>query len=231
VPRDFYNLIANDYDRRYGEFVNSSKTKKQVDFIEKHLKPYSTVLDVGCGNGRHSIELAKRNFSVTGLDIAKNMILIAQQKTSTLKVSFVVGDMVHLPFWNSTFDVAICMWNSLQDIMGVTKRKIAVLEMSRVVKQGGTLIIDLPNPYWAEKSRKQLEERFRWPNGEDRDYCFEEKVKDRTFKVFMHYLSHQEIEDALSEANLKAIRRYGDYSVDAKFLLESEKCVIVAEKD
>jgi len=231
VPRDFYNLIADSYDKRYVNFVNPSRTEKQVVFIKEHLAPCSIILDVACGNGRHSIELAKRNFSVTGLDIAKGMILLARRKACVFRIPFVVGDMVHLPFRSSTFDAAICMWNSLQDVLGVAQRKIAVQEMSRVVKQGGTVLIDLPNPYWAQKSRKHLEEKFRWPGGEDRDYCFEERVGNERFRVFLHYFSHQEIEDALVAADLRVIERYGDYSLDAKFLSnESEKCIIVAEK-
>ena len=202
-----------------------------MDFIEEHLDLCSNILDVACGNGRHSIELSKRNCNVTGLDIAKDMIFMAQKKASALKIPFVVGDMVHLPFRSLTFDAAICMWNSLQDVLGAVKRKTAVQEMSRVLKQGGTTTVDLPNPYWAEKSRKQLEEKFRWPGGEDGDYCFEERVGNKKFKVFLHYFTHQEIEEALDEADLKVIERYGDYSVGAKFVpSESEKCIIVAEK-
>ncbi len=231
VPRDFYNLIADLYDKRYEESVNPSRTKKQVDFIEEHLAPRSSVLDVACGNGRHSVELSKRNFNVTGLDTAKGMILAAQKKASALRIPFVVGDMVNLPFRSLTFDAAICMWNSLQDILGAVKRKTAVQEMCRVLKQAGTVIIDLPNPYWAEKSRKQLEEKFRWPRGEDGDYCFEERVGNGKFRVFLHYFTHREVEDALDEADLRLIERYGDYSVGPKFLpSESEKCIIVAEQ-
>lgn len=223
-------MIARNYDERYEEFVNPERTKKQVDFLQEHLGFSSSILDVACGNGRHSVELTKRNYAVIGLDIAEGMILAAKERTSSLGIPFVVGDMVHLPFEDSSFDAAICMWNSLLEVPGAANRKAAIKEMNRVVKHG-PIIIDLPNPYWAEISRRKLDREFEFPQGEKGDYWFEEKVGDKGFRVFMHYFSFEEAKDSLDEANLKVKKIYGDYSVDSDFLkTNSEKYIIVAEK-
>src|SRR3989344_3411857 len=81
------------YDKLY---CKSEKTKEQIKFLTRIFKKNKCkkILDVSCGTGRHSIELAKKGFSVTGLDIEKGMIKYAKEKSSSAKnVKFIIGDM------------------------------------------------------------------------------------------------------------------------------------------
>ena len=57
-------------------------TKRQVDFViqKLHLKGGEKVLDLACGYGRHSLELARRGFSVTGVDITPAYIQFAREE-------------------------------------------------------------------------------------------------------------------------------------------------------
>lgn len=231
LPREFYDLIAESYDERYHEHVNIFMTRKQASFLEQYLKKDFLILDVACGTGRHSIELTRKGYQVVGLDISRKVIKLAHVKAGDLRIDFVQGDMVSLPFLDSSFDTIICMWNSLQEVMGKTNRIKASQEIHRILKKGGTAVLDFPNPTWADRSLEELEKKCKWPEGEERDYFFTEKVNDRTVKVYMHYFSHKEIDEILKKAKFKEIHRYGDYSANAEFLPnESEKLIIVAEK-
>ena len=60
------------------------------------------ILDVGCGTGRHAIELAKRGYSVTGVDLSDSMLQQAMEKAHGEKVSvnFLKADARELPFNN-----------------------------------------------------------------------------------------------------------------------------------
>ena len=64
----------------YDENVFVKNTLAEVDFLieELDLPPGGSVLDVGCGTGRHSVELARRGYAVTGLDLSKEMLARAK---------------------------------------------------------------------------------------------------------------------------------------------------------
>jgi 2-polyprenyl-3-methyl-5-hydroxy-6-metoxy-1,4-benzoquinol methylase len=60
----------------YEDNVFTKNTIREVDFLieELSLPPAGSILDVGCGTGRHSIELARRGYSVNGLDLSREML-------------------------------------------------------------------------------------------------------------------------------------------------------------
>jgi 2-polyprenyl-3-methyl-5-hydroxy-6-metoxy-1,4-benzoquinol methylase len=63
----------------YMDNVFTKYTLREVDFLleELALQPGSSILDVGCGTGRHSIELSKRGYAVTGLDLSAETLVQA----------------------------------------------------------------------------------------------------------------------------------------------------------
>jgi len=80
----------------YMHNVFTKNTLREVDFLleELALQPGSSILDVGCGTGRHSIELAKRGYAVTGLDLSAEMLAQAEEgaKAAGVKVNWVRSD-------------------------------------------------------------------------------------------------------------------------------------------
>jgi SAM-dependent methyltransferase len=91
------------------------QTRFEVGFVENALRlaPQSRVLDAPCGVGRHSIELARRGYHVTGIDIAPPLLDDARQKAKEhgVKVRWEQRDMRDLP-WKGEFDAAFCFWGS-----------------------------------------------------------------------------------------------------------------------
>ena len=80
----FFDVHAPVYD----ENVFTKNTVKEVDFIleELGIPARGAVLDVGCGTGRHSIELARRGYAVTGLDLSSEMLAGAATAAKTAAV-------------------------------------------------------------------------------------------------------------------------------------------------
>src|SRR5579863_202081 len=89
------------------------QTAAEIDFLQKTLctRESATLLDIACGDGRHSIGLARRGYHVVGVDQSKEALDQAIDEGADLPATFVEGDMCDLP-WSAEFDGAYCFGNS-----------------------------------------------------------------------------------------------------------------------
>lgn len=98
-----------------------------------------TLLDVGCGDGAFTAELARRGALVTGLDPDPVMIAAARQrdKGKTTQLRLIQGRVEALPFHDNSFDYTL----SVTTLCFVQEAQRAITEMARVLKPGGRLVI------------------------------------------------------------------------------------------
>lgn len=89
--------MAYDYDRLYRETRNAlgEPTKIFVEFFDKYAKPSGRILDIGCGQGRDAIFIARLGHTVIGVDLSSNGIrdLRAVAKEENLAIEGVVADI------------------------------------------------------------------------------------------------------------------------------------------
>jgi len=113
------------------------------------------ILDLGCGTGRHIIALAKRNFEVYGIDIAKKALNLTKErlKEEGLKARLRAGDFYKkLPYKDKFFDGVISI-NALHHAR-VFKIKKLIKEIERVMKAGGILMIEVPRKKKRHSNKK-----------------------------------------------------------------------------
>ena len=133
------------------------------------------ILDVGCGTGRGIVDFVRDVRFAAGADAALDMLSIARQKTArNARTALVNAYAQDLPFRNSAFDTVISL-NFLHLFSVDTQRKM-VQEMKRVVKPGGTVIIELDNalhgllvgPYkrWSGRERGNFPWEIRYVVGD-----------------------------------------------------------------
>lgn len=117
---------------------SKAKTPWVIENIKAKFPLNSTtqVLDVGCGGGFLSNELAKQNLSVTGVDIAEDSIQVAALYDSTKSVKYLQADAYQLPFPDASFDVITAM-DFLEHVENPQK---VIREFSRVLKPDGLFI-------------------------------------------------------------------------------------------
>ena len=103
----------------------------------------SRVIDVGCGDGRHIVEAARRGCFAVGLDYDAHELRRARERIGTHRVDLVVGDATRLPFRNGVFDTLICTetLEHLPDDSG------AMCEIARLLRPGGTLLGAVPSHF------------------------------------------------------------------------------------
>ncbi len=139
------------FDDTYLEILKAQKgtegTRAEVDFLTKalRLKPGDRVLDVPCGFGRHSGELARRGYSVVGVDLSRAMLRDARHRYHEReRLRFVRGDMRRLSY-REEFDAVVCLYTSFGYFS--ERENVATLrKMAWALKRRGRLLIDHRNP-------------------------------------------------------------------------------------
>ncbi len=105
----------------YMENSFTKNTLAEVDFIIEELKlpAGSRILDVGCGTGRHSVELARRGHLMTGVDISSGMLNEARKaaKEADVEIEWIHADATQFES-NNTFDAAICLCEGAFGLLG-----------------------------------------------------------------------------------------------------------------
>ncbi|MGD8317355.1 MAG: class I SAM-dependent methyltransferase, partial [Myxococcales bacterium] len=157
------------YERFFGEaYLRTVRatTPKEVgvecDFIERALRiPVgSRVLDVGCGLGAQTVELASRGYHLLGLDISPTMISRANDEAEDrgLQIEFVLGDMREAVF-EDPFDALLC-WGTTFGYFDEADNERTIRQFHRAIKPNGVLLLDVvnrdfmigsqPNQVWFE---------------------------------------------------------------------------------
>ncbi len=113
----FFDAHAPIYD----ENVFTKNTISEVDFLleELSLQPGGSILDIGCGTGRHSIELAKRGYRVTGLDLSSEMLAKAADaaRAAGVNVEWIQSDATRF-LLSRKYDSAICLCEGAFGLLG-----------------------------------------------------------------------------------------------------------------
>lgn len=129
-------------------------TKRQVDFLIERLdlKGTERVLDLACGFGRHSLELARRGFEVTGVDITPAYIQYAQAQAQAerLPARFICADIRDLE-WSEQFDVVLNMADGAIGYLESEEENLKTFRViSNALKPGGKHFMDIMNGGYAE---------------------------------------------------------------------------------
>jgi SAM-dependent methyltransferase len=123
--------------------VSEEWTEREADFLVKVWgEGVCTVLDVPCGFGRHALTLAKRGYTVTGIDISAEFLasLRARADAENLWVNSIQGDILDTTF-TQIFDAAYCLGNSFGyvDFAGMNR---FLRQVSAALKPGGRFVIN-----------------------------------------------------------------------------------------
>jgi RimJ/RimL family protein N-acetyltransferase/2-polyprenyl-3-methyl-5-hydroxy-6-metoxy-1,4-benzoquinol methylase len=129
--KQWYEALFEDYGHKYDAESFTQGTQGECDFLEKELRHDKSlkILDVGCGTGRHSIELTKRGYNITGIDLSESQLQVAKEKAAAenLKIKFLHHDARNLPFSNE-FDVAIMLCEGGFPLMETDEMNFTILK-------------------------------------------------------------------------------------------------------
>jgi SAM-dependent methyltransferase len=137
----YHQLYFKRDEREAAAFIDAL-----IDYL--HPLPHARMLDVACGKGRHSIQLAQKGFWVTGIDLSEDSIAEANQSAQE-NLQFFQHDM-RLPFWMNYFDYAFNFFTSFGYFRTRREHDNAIRTIAQSMKPGGTLVMDYLNVHYAE---------------------------------------------------------------------------------
>ncbi len=137
----YHQLYFNRDDKEAAAFID-----KLINYLKP--APASRMLDVACGKGRHSIQLAGKGFDITGIDLSDDSIneaLLSQTDT----LHFYKHDM-RLPFWINYFNYAFNFFTSFGYFKTRREHDNAIRTIAQSIKKDGIFVMDFLNVHYAE---------------------------------------------------------------------------------
>ena len=165
---DYKELYDNDFDRLKDKITPIDKPYYIHQFALKHSKENDDVLEVGCGFGHLAKLLVDNKRKYFGVDISDK----SAKYCISLGYTCFQSDIIELPFPNNSFDCIVAL-EVIEHIPDVNK---GIIEMIRVLKPGGKLIITTPIGYNFDNEGKSLHINH-WNFISFQKFLLQEKVK------------------------------------------------------
>ena len=165
-------------------------TQAECEFIHACVKTHgppgaTRLLDIGCGAGRHLLEMAKRGYEMTGIDLSPEMINFVQDaaRQEQICVTAAVGDLRRLTV-SGTFDAAYCFMDTFRFLLTNDEILAHLRAVADLLAPGGLYLTD----FWVPN---------RWDQIGSEIHQWEQTENGTTVRVF--YLQHPESADPIAQ--------------------------------
>jgi SAM-dependent methyltransferase len=194
----------------YDEYL-ADRTPIEIDRLEALLRvrPPLHILDLPCGQGRHAIELARRGYEVTGVDLSPFLLEIAEERARVdgVRVQWLSGDM-RQPVAGERFDVVLNLFTSLGYFADEADDRKVVDAAAFMLLPGGRFVLEVIN---GERVMAQFQEREWFTIGQAA--VMERRSLDRAARRMV--VERTVTTRNETEVNLHALRLYTSREVDA----------------
>ena len=213
---DGYSVLAAVYDR----LNDTVDYAAWADFIEESFRRYSdvqpkTVLDLGCGTGSMTLELARRGYEVIGMDLSEEMLSVADSRAREEKLSsirFIQSDMCSFELGGKV-DAVVCCLDGINHLTHRDDLLSCFSLVSHYLCDGGVFVFDLNTPH-----------KFKTTYA-DRDYileddgimcCWRNRLSKKGDKVDFCLTVYREDERGLwhREDGIETERAYGRRTIE-----------------
>ncbi|MFQ5570926.1 MAG: SAM-dependent methyltransferase [Rhodothermales bacterium] len=219
--RDEYELVYHERDEQEAEQI--------IDLLERivHPSPGDTVLDVGCGRGRHARILARRGYRITGIDLSEQALAQARHLAAQegLAIRFLRGDMRE-PVGTACFDGVVNLFTAFGYFDEEIDHRHAIEAMATALQPGGWFFQDFLNAPYVQntlvpediriKDDHQIRQR-RWiRNGRINKEITLHPLNDANgtpgpFCESVRLLTLEDFRTLYDDAGLTLIDTFGDY--------------------
>ncbi|MGX6971261.1 class I SAM-dependent DNA methyltransferase [Vagococcus bubulae] len=211
-----YQTFAKIYD----EVMDETVYEDWLNFTTRHIgdKP-KEILELACGTGILSVELANLGHQVVGLDLSKEMIELAKERTTPEDdlLSFEVGDMLDLNK-NEDYDVVTCYSDSLCYMPDEEAVQTVFKEVYRSLKSDGTFLFDVHSIFKIEEEFSEYSYHYQT---DEFAFLWESYPGDVPYSV-EHFLTFFVKEDNQDEL----FKRYDELHEERTYTIETYQTLL-----
>lgn len=231
----YYHLLYFNRD----ETEAAAFIAKLIEYLKP--EPASTMLDIACGKGRHSMQLASLGFDTTGIDLSEESIEEAL-KMENDKLHFYQHDM-RLPFWINYFDFAFNFFTSFGYFNTQRENDNSIRTIAHALKPNGTFVMDYLNVHYAEDhtihhSQKEIEGiNFIITKWYDETHFYKKiEIEDEALTEPLVYtekvskFSLGNFTEMFAYQGLQIKEVFGDYNFNHYNIKTSPRLIMIAEK-
>ncbi len=232
------------YEKLYAN-RNEEEAAQLAELIasEIPLEDYPSILDLGCGRGRHSLELARRGYRVTGIDLSENAIEKAQKKAAERElanIEFMVRDM-RQPLLR-TFDAIVNLFTTFGYFLKDDENSKVLQGVSMMLKPNGLFMLDYLNRDTVERNLVPEESgtyegvQYRITRSIDnhmvyKSICFSgDNLKEPLeYQERVKLYDKEWFEVNLKQAGMQLVKCYGDYR-GKPYSTKSDRLLMISQK-
>jgi len=221
---------------------DETEAARFLDALMARLRPRhgASVLDLGCGAGRHSKYLASKALNVTGMDLSGASISEAK-KAEQPRLRFLRHDM-RLPFGRNAFDYVFNFFTSFGYFEEPGEHRAVVRNIATSLRDGGRLVLDYLNVRHAEATLRSEDTKeidgvvYRLTRWTDADHFFKRIVIDNGAARPLEYVERvakftlMDFERLFAGHRLTVEEVHGDYRLGPYDFLHSPRMILVARK-
>ena len=250
----YETFFDENYLKEYARGLTSERARKEADFVGSTLNlpqtaPGATggarILDLCCGHGRHTVELAAAGYSMVGQDLSAIFLDLAKDAAAArnLQIRFIHADMREIPF-ESELDAVINLFSAFGYFDDDAENQKVLDAVGRALKPGGKFLIDLLNTLriirdfrpqsWDELSDgtvvlTQRDYNLLTGNNEERRTYIAPDGSKREVDLTWRMYFYPEFVKMLNHAGLAPIQVFGNFD-DSEYTLDSKRMIVLAEK-
>lgn len=237
----YVKAFQEDYLRIYAHRTDEAAYTEVLKIIQLlNMKSPARVLDLCCGNGRHSRALTREGFKVTGVDLSEYLLEAAREASPELNIRYEESDVRELAFQDE-FDYVLNLFTSFGYFEEIEENIKAFYSIHRALKQGGQFLIDFLNPDYVKlhlvpESQREVDQLL---ITEKRSIMGQQVIKQievvdrgevRQYEERVNLFSKEQMEEMLREAGLTVRHYWGDLDQQSYDRVTSPRMIIIGKK-
>lgn len=241
----YKDWFGEDYLKVYPH-RDEKEARRQVKFVDEiiPLKYSWQLLDLGCGTGRHALELTRLGYRVTCLDLSSVLLKLAKQKSDEkdARIRFVRADMRFIPFADA-FDAVLSFFTTFGYFKTDEENQKTLLSIRTALRKGGYFFLDYLNKAYVIKNLVPLDSREtadfdilqerHYNRAEERiekTITLKENGEERQYFESVRLYTLEEMKSMLHKAGLRLENVFGDFDGDV-FYSESPRLILVGRRE